>query len=75
MIFITLNDALSTFFNVTRVITLAPPMTFTPTTQLSGGIFLREVIPKSNRHFMPWASWVKPRGLPYTPLYSIVSPT
>ena len=33
-------EALSTFFKVTRVIPLAPPMKFTPTTQVSGGIFL-----------------------------------
>ena len=28
------------FLKVTRVVTLAPPMKFTPTTQLSGGTFL-----------------------------------
>ena len=35
-----------------------------------------EVIPKENRHFMPWALLVKPRGLPpqnpYTPLFSLL---
>ena len=30
------------FLKVTGVITLAPPMKFTPSTQLTGGIFLHE---------------------------------
>ena len=40
MIFVFLLEFEVNFLKVTRVITLAPPMKFTPTTQLSGGIFL-----------------------------------
>ena len=29
-----------------------------------------EVIPKQNRHFMPWALLVKPSGLPPQGLYT-----
>ena len=29
-----------------------------------------EAIPKENRHFMPWALLVKPRGLPPQDLYT-----
>ena len=39
-IFISLLKPKVHFLKVTRVVTLAPPMKFTPTTQLSGGIFL-----------------------------------
>ena len=40
------------FLKVTRVVTLAPPMKFTPTTQLSGGTFLHGGHTKKIRHFM-----------------------
>ena len=45
------------FLKVTRVVTLAPPMKFTPTTQLSGGTFLHGGHTKQNQAFhacWPW---------------------
>ena len=45
------------FLKVTRVVTLAPPMKFTPTTQLSGGTFLHGGHTKINQPFhacWPW---------------------
>ena len=54
-----------TFLKVTRVVTLAPPMKFTPTTQLSGGTFLHGGHTKINQAFHACGPWrLSLSGLP-----------
>ena len=53
------------FLKVTRVVTLAPPMKFTPTTQLSGGTFLHGGHTKINQAFHACRPWrLSLSGLP-----------
>ena len=53
------------FLKVTRVVTLAPPMKFTPTTQLSGGTFLNGGHTKINQAFLACGPWrLSLSGLP-----------
>ena len=53
------------FLKVTRVVTLAPPMKFTPTTQLSGGTFLHGGHTKINQAFHACGPWrLSLSGLP-----------
>ena len=65
------------FLKVTRVVTLAPPMKFTPTTQLSGGTFLHGGHTKTKSGITCLlALEAKPKWSPTPrPLYSIVSTT
>ena len=64
-VFITLLWPKVHFLKVTRVVTLAPPMKFTPTTQLSGGTFLHGGHTKINQAFHACGPWrLSLSGLP-----------